>query len=165
MTHIPSIYQIWSQILYSLKCMVNLTQLPNLPKFGPWWRHNDIVAPDIYIFRSSYPFFLTQRSILVKKQYFNFPNRKGYVNTLKANISKKHGNIYWNSNVGLQWRQTPREILLAFEMCWQISKLWQAITSSKINIFWCVFFVRSVVMSRLQFANKKWGYILRGPCL
>ena len=27
MTHIPCIYQIWGQILYSLKCMVNLTQL------------------------------------------------------------------------------------------------------------------------------------------
>ena len=69
------------------------TIYPNLPKFGPWWRHNSIVAPKIYIFRSSYPFFWTQRSILYKKQYFNFPNRKGYANTLKANILKMYGNI------------------------------------------------------------------------
>ena len=123
MTHIPSIYQIWRLPLllgpkitfvckFSKPCdkyylIYNI--YPNLPKFGPWWRHNDIVAPDIYIFRSSYPFFLTQRSILVKKQYFNFPNRKGYANALKANISKKYGNTYWISNVGLHWRHTPWE--------------------------------------------------------
>ena len=53
MTHIPCIYQIRSQILYSLKDMVNLTQLLEyVEKLGRSLKRKKIVPKNIFLIDS-----------------------------------------------------------------------------------------------------------------
>ena len=96
---------------------------PNLPKFGPWWRHNEIVKPDIYIFRSSYPFFELIGQFWLRNSISTFRTGKDMRMLLKQ--------IYWKSieiytvflTLGFSDVLHRGKILLAFEMRWQISKL------------------------------------------
>ena len=46
---------------------------------------------------------------------------------------------HWFCRLVLQWRHIPWGNFISFSVWSKISELWQAITSAKINIFWCDF--------------------------
>ena len=128
-----------------------LTPVRLLGHKTPLWVHFQVVLP----------IFLNSAVNLGKNRYFNFPNRKGYANTLNANIVKMYVNVCWFPTLWSSDVIHRGKILLAFEMRWNISKLWQAISSPKVNIFWCVFFLffriwRVDYNSRIKNGGKFW---------
>ena len=109
---------------------------PNLPKY----LIDDDIVLQVFIFRQWHPFFLTQLSFLLKNSSMDLLDIKSHKNCLALPRWCFIENCDWFWPSVLQWRHILRENFNSFLRGPKNGELWQAITSSKLNIFWCSFF-------------------------
>ena len=122
--------------MYVMAALLQLGIHPNLPKF----RVYDVIPEERLSFRQRDPFFWTQRSFLHKNAtiYLTDIDSLENCNTLFRWCFKENDHSFSTSI--RQWRHIPWENFKSFLRAPKNGDLWQAITSSKINIFWCGFF-------------------------
>ena len=112
--------------------------LRNVPKFAQilnWWRQSDLVTH----FQTMVPIFWIRLSFLLKTASIHLLDIKSHKNCLALPRWCFKENCQWFWPSVLQWRQIPRETFNLFLRGPKNGELWQAITSSKLNIFWCGF--------------------------
>ena len=144
--------------------------LRNVPKFAQilnWWRHS---ALGIH-FRQWHPFFWTQLSFFLKNASIDLLDIKSHKNGLALPRWCFKENYHWFWPSVFQWRRTPRENFNSFLRGPKNGEFWQTITSSKLNIFWCVFLFFQILegdsVSLIEKEGKFWwlSSFKKYPCL